>query len=52
VFVEIVTIGNVVYDPSQLGDVRVLFLESELGMWKEIVLIDKGAQSDCYNAFE
>jgi hypothetical protein len=45
--VEIVAVGNVVCDPSQLGDGRVLFPESELGTWKETVLIDKGGQSDC-----
>ena len=38
---EIEAVGDVICDSSQLGDCRVLFSESKLGMRKEMMLIDK-----------
>ena len=49
---EIVAVGDIICDSSQLGDCRVLLPESKLGMRKEMMLIDKGCQPGCYYTLE
>jgi hypothetical protein len=46
VSVEIITVRNVICDPSQLGDGGVLSPEAELSMREKVFLIDKRCQSD------
>ena len=49
---EIIAIGNVICDSSQLGDGRMFFTEPKLSMGKEVLSVDKGSQSGGYYAFE
>jgi hypothetical protein len=51
-YVEIEAFSDVICDSSQLGDCCMLFPESKLGMRKQMMLIDKGCQSDCYYTLE
>jgi len=52
VLVEIIAVGDVICDSSQLGNGGVFFVEPELSMGKEVLSVDKRCQSDGYDAFE
>ena len=50
--VEIVAVGDVICDSSQLGNGGMFFTEPELCMGKEVLSVDKRCQSDSYDALE
>ena len=39
---KIIAIGDIVRDPGKLRDGGVLFTESELFVWQEMLLVDVG----------
>ena len=49
---DIITVGDVICDSSQLGNGGMFFTKPELYMGKEVLSVNKGCQLDGYDALE
>ena len=49
---EIIAVGDVICDLSQLGNSGMFFTEPKLCVGKEVLSVDKRCQSDGYDALE
>ena len=50
--VEIIAVGNVICDSSQLGNGAMFFTEPEFFMGKKVLSVDKRCNSGGYDALE